>query len=303
MATKGSIGWDEEIHRFNLSLASARIVNGYADQNVKTAFVGNTGEGKSIACLNYLYGCACEESMLRYKDLDHWEEFFNADNMAIILAEEMLDLASRNDPPGTCKMFDEIQEEVADNREYKNPNNRRFNKLYRLMRPRRHIVGSTLQEIGEQDKHGRHKHTFYVEMLAMHAFEYGVNFCKIKIGNLRGLDSSDPIHYLLPLIDGIQYPIDGAFLPPPKILDAYRKRRQENERVSDENEAKRAERMSEIQRIKEEAVLFGKSNKSTQIQSMLIDNPKMSPAEIARRCGCSESYVGTVKRSLGFTKQ
>lgn len=300
MGLKNSIGYDETIHRFNLAYASAHIVSGLADLNVKTAFTGQTGDGKSIGALNYCYGTACELSIINHGDKDEWEEYFNKDNMAIILSDEMLALASRFDPPGTVKFFDEIQEEVADNREYKNPKNRRFNKLYRLMRPRRHVVASTLQEIGEQDKHGRHKHTFYVEMTSMHAYEYGVNFCKIKVGSLRSLDPGDPIRYILPLIDGIQYPIDSVLLPPPKIFDAYRVKRQQNEKASDENEAKRTERMEEIQRIKEDAVLYGRSNKATEIQNALIDNPSLSGEALSRMFKCSPGYARSVKNKLGF---
>jgi hypothetical protein len=271
-----------------------------ADLNAKIAFTGNTGDGKSIAALNLCYGCGCELSNMNYREPDRWEEYFNENNMAVILEEEMLALASRKDPPCTVKFFDEIQEEVADNREYRNPANRRFNKLYRLMRPRRHIVASTLQEIGEQDKHGRNKHTFYVEMTPMHAYEYGVNCCKIKVGNLRSLDSGDPIHYILPLIDGIQYPIDTALLPPPRLMKAYRKKREENEAASDEKEAKRADRMTKIQQIKEDTILFGRQSAFTKIQDALINNPALSGEALAGIAKCSPGYARQVKRQLGF---
>src|SRR5271157_1696247 len=103
-------GYDKRIHRFSLSKAMAEDLTCKSIKNSKTSILGPTGTGKSECALSLCKGGAQEESRIKHQgDPDYWEEYWPYwDNIAIILEEDMLRLADKQDPMGTFKMFDEI---------------------------------------------------------------------------------------------------------------------------------------------------------------------------------------------------
>ena len=294
-------GYDTTTRRFDLSLACAEAMTGPAIQNAKIAITGMTGDGKSVCGLTLCYGIACQLSLKKYGDIEHWMEFFNPnENIAVILQEDMLRLA-RADKPGEVLFFDEIQEEVSNSRMYATKTNMAFNQLIRIKRPNRNAIVTTVQEIFASDKQQRHLYNYYIEMSPMHAYPYGVNFCKIKIGSLRSLDMNKHIMYPYPLIDGIQYPIAAVLSPPKIVLDAYEKHRAENAKISEERKLDEIRRDDELQHAREDRLLNGNGGTvKARIQAALIDNPNLTGSALAGLVGCDRTYAAAVKKSLGF---
>jgi hypothetical protein len=295
-------GYDSVIHRFDLSLACAEMMTGRAIQNAKVAITGMTGEGKSVCGLSLAYGVACQLSLKKYGDIDHWMEFFDPDeNIAVILQEDMLRLADSG-KPGQVMFYDEIQEEISNSREYASKKNMAFNQLIRLKRPNRNAIITTVQEIFASDKQQRHLYNYYIEMSPMHAFEYGVNFCKIKIGSLKPLDMNKHINYPYPLLDGIQYPIAAVLLPPKKIMDACEKHREENMKISEERKLSEIKNDNKKEQAKVDRLVKKESRQTNElmIQDMLITNPMASVREICNTVGCSESTARYYKRKYNF---
>jgi hypothetical protein len=297
-------GFNEQIHRFSLSKAMAEDLTCQSIKNSKTSILGPTGTGKSEAGLSLCIGGAKWVSRIKHQgDPDHWEDYFPYwDNIAIILEEEMLKLAEKQDPMGTFKFFDEIQEEANNSRDYNNPVNRLFNKLFVLYRPMRHGIVVTFQQIIMQDRQARYNSNYYVEMLPMRSDKYGVNYCKVKIGSQRSLDETDLMHYYFPFVDGVQYPLCVTLKAPKKVRDIYLKKRAENSKISSEKKAEEIKRSREIQRIKEDKTLNGDASLlKSKIQDALIDDPKLSGSSLARKFNCSEGYAKEIKRKLGFS--
>lgn len=296
------LGYDEELRRFNLSLYAAQKVKGSSIENCKINVSGMTGTGKSVLSMSGAYCTAEEMSMMDHKgDPGYAEEYFPYwEAMGIILPEEHLRVIKMEGVQ--VKVLEELQE-GANSRDSYTMQNRLINTAFTLRRPSREVYWANLQFIKMQDSQSRMLYHIYVETLPMNAFQYGVNFCKIKIGHLRALDRNDPIHYYYPIVNGIQYPVAAVLLPPRKVLDFYDKKRAENLKILSDRKEDEMNRQREVDRIKQDAVLYGRQNKENAIKKLLEDNASLSGSELAKKVDCSESYARDVKRRLGYGKK
>jgi hypothetical protein len=297
-------GYNKKIKRYSLSLAMAEDLTCQSIKNSKADILGPPGTGKSECALSVCCGGAKHVSIIKYREPDRWEEFFPyEENIAIVLVEEMIALAEKKGPEGTMKLFDEVQIEANNSRDYNSQVNRLMNLLYILYRPSRHGIVSTYQQLIMKDRQSRYNSDYYVEMLPMRSEKYGVNFCKVKIGSQKSLEESDLMHYYYPIINGIQYPLCATFLADKKVRKVYLKRRNENQKIASERKKDEIEREKEIKKIKEDKVLNGggPSELELKIQSALIDNPRLSGGALAKMFDCSEGHARSIKRKLHFS--
>jgi hypothetical protein len=298
-------GYDPKLKRFNLAKLAAEVVfDKYADFSFRIGICGENGSGKSTNARFVCVNIAMEESIKQFREPDRWEEFFPyEENTAIILEDEMQKVAKK-EAHRQVKFYDEIQEEIASSLMFYSAGNKAFNKEFRIKRPWQNPIVATLPELFMQDKGSRHLYNALVEQIpGMSAHKYGIGFCKVKFVSLQSLEESNRMHKYFPVVHGTIYPIAIYGLSPKKFERWYKKKREDNQKISEERAYEEAQKEKQYKDAIRDKVIQGGTGKAVKIKEMLQEDPNLSGAKIARKLSeqgvkVSSAYVNNIRNEL-----
>lgn len=221
-------GYQTDIKRYSLALEIARRLWIYKRQYAKVLIMGGTGRGKSYTALVLAWRVALWLSWFKYKDYDHWQEFFDLQNNLVVADKEMmLEVKRKGLKKHSVFIFDEIQ--ISHNsRQFREEANMELNEIFQFKRTKQCLIIGTIQEHIAQDRQARNLYDFFIDMDDLDAYEEGVNFCKVFRVRLRPRSpKSKSIHTPYPADHGTTWCMCAVPMPPPEISKLYEKLRAE----------------------------------------------------------------------------
>jgi len=216
------IGYNRLYDTFDLALALHRITTGKYKQTGRVLITGQNGTGKSKFALNLGYNIAVYNSLKKYGDASHWQEWFNESHIACINPESVQELMKNATMKHGVYLIDDVSIGWS-NRKWMSDSNIWLNNILTTHRIYENTLLFTLPAERMLDAQARMLFNYYVEMTGPHFFDQGVNCGKLMEITMHPRDKHDPVH--MPFIKDTnnEYRIIAGMLPPEEIEAMYDK--------------------------------------------------------------------------------
>lgn len=253
------------------SLLAEAVVSKH-NQHTILMIVGKTGEGKSISALDIGYKSAC---YIAERLGGTWEDYFSADNIAVITRDEIIRVV-KNNKPKQVVVLDDIGVGWS-NREWQDKGNKILNRIIMTFRTKNNLLIMTVPDSFLLDKVPRNLLHYHFEMSQQH-HDQGIGI--YKPFRVKKDYRSGKVYYVYPTKDGVKYTTGVSNINniPKTLLDNYNERRTRiQEEMENEDTAEFEEMLQTHDAFKEQSAelkdlkKFRTVDKSVNVYNMVVN--------------------------------